>query len=186
MTDEAILDAARSTILDFGVRRATLMEISRRAGVSRMTVYRRYSSVDAVLRTLMTREFGALIERVRGEHHAFATARERMVAEVVAIARALREHALMRKVMDAEPELLLAYVLGRMGGTQRAAFAGTREDIAAGQADGSIRPGDPDVLAQAVLLCVQSFVLSGRISDDVDEAALWAELPDLLDRMLRP
>jgi AcrR family transcriptional regulator len=40
-TTEAILDATRASVLDFGIRRTTLTDVARRAGVSRMTVYRR-------------------------------------------------------------------------------------------------------------------------------------------------
>ncbi len=40
--DDQILDAARSCVLDFGLRRTTLAEVARRAGVSRPTVYRRW------------------------------------------------------------------------------------------------------------------------------------------------
>ena len=36
----AYLDAARACILDVGWRRTTLTEVARRAGVSRMTIYR--------------------------------------------------------------------------------------------------------------------------------------------------
>ena len=37
---DAYLDAARDCILDVGWRRTTLTEVARRAGVSRMTIYR--------------------------------------------------------------------------------------------------------------------------------------------------
>jgi hypothetical protein len=59
-------------------------------------------------------------------------------------------------------------------------------DVADGQADGSIRAGDPRVLAQALLLVTQSFVLSGGIADDVPEAALREELAHAVDAMLAP
>ena len=66
-TTEAILDATRASVLDFGIRRTTLTDVARRAGVSRMTVYRRYPDVDAVLRDLMTREFGAAMAAIVGD-----------------------------------------------------------------------------------------------------------------------
>jgi hypothetical protein len=92
----------------------------------------------------------------------------------------------MTKIVEAEPELLLPYVLDRMGETQRTAVALAAHDIAEGQADGSIRPGDPRVLAQAVLLITQSFVLSGGIAEDVPPVALRAELEHVLAAVLAP
>lgn len=184
-TTDAILDATRASVLDFGIRRTTLTDVARRAGISRMTVYRRYPDVDAVLRDLMTREFGDLLEdvvmRVRGED-----AHARIVGRLVTSVQALREHALLRKVMEAEPELLMPYVLGRMGETQRHSVAMIAEDVRAGQADGSVRDGDPRVIAQALLLVVQSFLLSGSIAEDVDEAALDGELESMLAAALTP
>jgi AcrR family transcriptional regulator len=182
-TTEAILDATRASVLDFGIRRTTLTDVARRAGVSRMTVYRRYPDVDAVLRDLMTREFGAamadIAARVTG-----SDGRARVTGRILASVDALRASPLMRKIVEAEPELLLPYVLGRMGETQRAAVALIATDLADGQTDGSIRRGDPRVIAQALLLVTQSFVLSSGIAEDVPEPALRAELERLVDAVL--
>jgi AcrR family transcriptional regulator len=184
-TSEAILDATRGSVLDFGIRRTTLTDVARRAGVSRMTVYRRYPDVDAVLRDLMTREFGAamaeIARKVGGDD-----GRARVVHRILASVDALRASALMSKILEAEPELLLPYVLDRMGETQRAAITLVAGDVADGQGDGSIRPGDPRVIAQALLLVTQSFVLSAGIAEDVPEAALRAELEHTVDAMLAP
>ena len=184
-TQAAILDAGRASVLDFGVRRTTLTDVARRAGVSRMTVYRRYPDVDSVLRDLMTRELVALMEDVAGGVDA-PDGRGLVVARLIAVVRALREQPLLRKVIDAEPELLLPYVLGRMGSTQRLARANIARDVAEGQVDGSIRDGDPRVIAHALLLTAQSFVLSGDTAEDIAPGALFDELERLVDAALRP
>ena len=56
-TEELLLDAARACILAVGWRRSTLTEIARRAGVSRMTVYRSWPDMQALFADLMTREW---------------------------------------------------------------------------------------------------------------------------------
>jgi AcrR family transcriptional regulator len=184
-TTGAILDATRASVLDFGIRRTTLTDVARRAGVSRMTVYRRYPDVDAILRDLMTREFGAAMADIAANVGG-QDGRSRVVHRILASVEVLRASALMSKILEAEPELLLPYVLDRMGETQRAAVAMVSTDVADGQADGSIRAGAPRVLAQALLLVTQSFVLSGGIADDVPEAALREELAHTIDAMLAP
>lgn len=187
-TTAAILDATRASVLDFGVRRTTLTDIARRAGVSRMTVYRRYPDLDAVLRELMTREFGATLEAT-----AAAAVREgedgraRIRRQVAAGVRELREHPLLRKIVDAEPELLLPYVLGRIGATQRYALTLLTAAVAAGQADGSVRAGDPEVIARGVVLAAQSFLFSGAGRDGEPAAVvLDAELEGIVDAALAP
>jgi AcrR family transcriptional regulator len=184
-TTEAILDATRASLLDFGVRRTTLTDIARRASVSRMTVYRRYPDVDAILRDLMTREFSGLMEalvaRVEG-----ADGRERIRRLVLAGVRELREHPLLAKVLEAEPELLLPYVLGAMGGSQRHALTLMERAIAAGQADGSIRAGNARLLATALLLVTQSFVFSAHTAEGLEATDLDGELDRVVDATLAP
>ena len=60
----AYLDAARACILDVGWRRTTLTEVARRAGVSRMTIYRTWSDMPQLLGDLMTREWGNVVAAI--------------------------------------------------------------------------------------------------------------------------
>ena len=182
-TTEAILDATRASVLDFGIRRTTLTDVARRAGVSRMTVYRRYPDVDAVLRDLMTREFRAGMEEIAADLSG-SDGRARVKQHIMASVEAFRASPLMAKIVEAEPELLLPYIVGRMGETQRAAIGLLGVELRDGQIDGSIREGDVRVLAQSLLLIAQSFVLSGGIAEDVPEAALRAELSRIVDCVL--
>ena len=54
---DSYLDAARACILDVGWRRTTLTEVAKRAGVSRMTIYRAWPDMGSLLGDLMTREW---------------------------------------------------------------------------------------------------------------------------------
>src|SRR6266545_8086231 len=78
--DDVLLDAAMICVLELGVRRTTLSSVARAAEVSRMTLYRRFPDVRSLLAALMTREFGALLARARGDT---GTARQRLVAATV-------------------------------------------------------------------------------------------------------
>lgn len=184
-TTRRIHDAARGAVLELGLRRATLSEIARRAGVSRMSIYRRYPDVTALLREVMTAEFGGLLAGTDARA-AGADARARMVRGIATFAGELRENPLFARVVAAEPELLVPYVVERMGGTQRIGLAMIERGIAEGQADGSVRAGDARAIAQAVLLIAQSFVLSAGIADDVAAERVLAELEIVLDRTLAP
>ena len=184
-TTDAILDAARASVQHFGIRRTTLSDIARLAGVSRMTVYRRYPDLPAVLRDLMTREFGALMDEIDRSVDG-PDGRSRLVARADAAVRALRGHPLLRKLLEAEPELLLPYLLGRLGETQRHGLELIVRDVAEGQADGSIRAGDAHLLAFSVLLATQAFLFSAGTSEEVDPEQVLDELARLLDASLRP
>jgi AcrR family transcriptional regulator len=188
-TTQAILDGTRACILDLGVRRTTLSEVARRADVSRMTVYRHYPDVDAILRDLMTREFVAVMQGIESEadaHPPGGTSRERLVSVAVAGVRALREHPLLVRVLAAEPDLFTPYLFDQIGGSQRHARELMRLGVLAGQQDGSIRAGDPLLLAQSLLLTAQSFLYSATSANDVPADDLDGELRRLLDAYLRP
>ncbi len=184
----AYLDAARACILDVGWRRTTLTEVARRAGVSRMTIYRAWPDMPAVLGDLMTREWGEVAARAVTDADAAlaapATAADRLVAEVVATSRALRDNELFVRIVELDPELLLPYLLTRRGRSQQAIAEHTAGRIREGQADRSIRDGEPIVMSRALLLAAHGFVLSlhTMVDDSVDEADLDAELERLVRR----
>ena len=184
----AYLDAARACILDVGWRRTTLTEVARRAGVSRMTIYRAWPDMPTVLGDLMTREWGQVVAHAVAEADArlgaHATAADRLVAEVVATTRALRDDELFVRIVELDPELLLPYLLTRRGRSQQAIADMTADRIREGQADGSIRDGQPVAMSRALLLATQGFVLSAHtmVDDEVDEGDLDAELELLVRR----
>ena len=141
--DDAYLDAARAAILAVGWSRTTLTDIARRAGVSRMTLYRRWPDTQTLLADLMTREWESRRRRCRDRGADVPTARRRITTSVVATVRALRANDLVRRIVDVDPEVLLPYLLDRRGRSQEYVAEATAGLIAEGQRDGSVRAGDP-------------------------------------------
>ena len=187
----AYLDAARACILDVGWRRTTLTEVARRAGVSRMTIYRTWPDMAAVLSDLMTREWGEVVATAVADDtgtDTTASVADHLVTIVVTTVRALRDNELFVRIVELDPELLLPYLLTRRGRSQQAVAELTADRIVAGQADGSIRAGDPVTMARALLLAVHGFVLSAHtmVDDDVTAEALDAELAHLVGRAVAP
>lgn len=180
---DRLLDAARECVLAVGVRRTTVTDVARRAGVSRMTLYRRFPDLEGVLAALMTREFGRLVATAAAQASG-ATTRERVVAMVVHGSRALAGDPLFVRLLDVDPELLLPYVTRRLGGMQRIAVAAGAEALAVD--DGSVRTGvAPEVLSAAIELIARGFVLAshGELEPGLDP---WAELGRAIDGYLRP
>ncbi|AKN74642.1 MULTISPECIES: TetR/AcrR family transcriptional regulator [Streptomyces] len=188
---DPVLDAVRDCVLAVGVRRTTLADVARRAGVSRMTLYRRWPDLRTLVGDLMTREWIDVATRAMPEPAPGTSTRRRIVDGLVAGVEAFRAHPLFRKIVDVDPELLLPYVLDRRGASQEALLALLADALREGHADGSVRPGHPERQARAVLLTVQSFTLSLRTMTDeddpeLDSAAFLGELRTLLERTLTP
>jgi AcrR family transcriptional regulator len=151
-----------------------------------MTVYRRFPGVTSVVAALMTREFGALLHEVGAAADGAGAARERLVTAAVRAAALLVDDPLLTSVLDRDAELLLPYLVERIGSTQRLAEKFVTELLIEGHADGSIRPAPVAAQARVLFLTVQAFVLSHRTSSsDVPASELLAELAACLDHSLR-
>lgn len=151
-----------------------------------MTLYRLVPDVEVLLLEVLTREFGALLAATEAAVARRRTVRARLVAMSVAMARRLPEEPLFRRVLDVDPELLLPYLTDRLGATQRLALGHLRRIITEGHADGSVRRGDPDTMALALLLLVTPWVVSAGLLDDHGRDASLRELQRGLEGWLRP
>src|SRR5271166_3634450 len=76
---EEVLDAALAQFEDLGIRRSTIEDIARRAGIDRVTVYRRVGSKDDLTQTVIAREVRRLIEEVMAASASLPTFEERIV-----------------------------------------------------------------------------------------------------------
>ncbi|MEU1071064.1 MULTISPECIES: TetR/AcrR family transcriptional regulator [unclassified Streptomyces] len=189
--DEAVLDAARDCVLAVGVRRTTLTDVARRAGVSRMTLYRRWPDVRTLVGDVMTREWVSVTLGDAPRTDTTRPVREQLVEGLVTGLRAFREHPLLRKILDVDPELLLPYLFDRRGASQDALLAFVQEALEQGHADGSVRADHPLRQARSLFLVMQSFALSlqtmtDAADPDLADEAFYDELRHILERTLAP
>lgn len=182
-----ILDAVADCVRALGVRRTTVAEIARRAGLARSTVYTHFSDVTAATAALLTRELLSLLGAAADEGPADAAARERLVARAVHLAAAVPDDPLIERILELDAELLVPYLVRRLGSSQRAILDTVADLVAEGQRDGSIRAGEPSLIAFSSFLVVQSVVISARIAEaEHGREAVLAELAHVLDRSLAP
>lgn len=181
--NQAYLDAARAALLDLGWSRTTLTEIARRAGVSRMTLYRTWPDMNSLLGDLMTREWTDVLMVSEAADY-----RTRIVESVLGTVKSLRSNEMFARIMELDPERLLPYLLERTGRVQDLLIAFLAEAIGEGQGVGQIRSGEPGLIASAILLQAQGFALSAQVLaptgtrlNDLDH-----EFADALMRYLAP
>ncbi|KAA0022930.1 TetR/AcrR family transcriptional regulator [Antrihabitans cavernicola] len=182
--DDQILDAARACVEEFGVKRTTLTEVARRASVSRPTVYRRWPDSNALVGDMLTREVRSTLA---GSDLIGCDSRAKLVQTIVDGIALLRDHPLFAKIFRTDSDLLLTYIVDRLGRSQIELLTFFTSAIEAGQRGGSIRTGDPNRMATMLLLISQSAAQSGRIVESrlgVDDLA--TELAHAIDSYLRP
>jgi AcrR family transcriptional regulator len=182
---DQVLDAVAASVRAVGVRRTTMAEVARRAGISRSTLYTHVADVTEATAAALTRELLRLLEGAVTELAApELTARERLVRAAVHLAQTIPDDPLFERILELDGELLVPYLTRRLGSSQRAIIDTVTDQIAAGHEDGSIRPGAPRVLA---FLLTQSFIVSARIAEaEHGRDAMLTELALLLDRSLAP
>src|ERR1700712_4341816 len=128
-----ILRAAAEEVAAVGLRRTSLTDVARRAGVSRMTVYREYGDAPTLWRSLLTAEIGEVVAQADlMALQSVRNGREHLVAAVVEAVSRLAEHPLVTRVLELDPELILPFVVDRLGAGQQLAAERIREMLASG------------------------------------------------------
>ena len=183
-SEDLALDAAREAILAVGWSRTTLTDIARRAGLSRMTLYRRWPEMSALLGDLMTREWAGLVDL--GD--STTNHRDRLVNGITGTVKALRANELFTRIIELDPQMLLPYLLERPGRSQELVLTLLVGEIEAGQQADEIRAGDPRVIARSILLAAHGFTLSTQTmtGSGLTEADFERELALLIERYLQP
>lgn len=183
--EESLLDAARDCVLAVGWRRTTMTDVARRAGVSRMTVYRRWPDMNALSADLMTRELAGAGTALHDDADEPASAAD--IARAVTVAAThISTDPLFVKMVDVDPELLLPYLLVRRGRVQDLLLATLIGHIRAGQRHADVRKGRPDMLARTVLLLAHGYAVSAvtMVEDRYTDRIARRELTTAIERYL--
>ena len=167
-TTAAVADAALRQFELFGLARSTIDEIARRAGVSRVTVYRRFPGKEALVDAVILRELRRFLAALQDATGSLATTEEKMVEGFVFTLEAARRHRLLQRMLESEPELVLPHLTVQGGEF----LAAAREFLAAGIA----RELDDDrggeellTAADIVVRLILSFLLSPPQTVDLDD-----------------
>ncbi|MFI6521682.1 TetR/AcrR family transcriptional regulator [Spirillospora sp. NPDC050679] len=181
--DTRILDAALAEFETYGLRRVSVEDVAKRAGVARTTIYRRFTNKEQLLQAVILREVRGFLTAIAEATADLATPEDAIVEGFVAGLRQARTHPLMTRVLQSEPEAFLPQLTMNGGAVMVAA----RDIIAA-----SLRRHRPQDAADAatvaeVLLrvAVSLLLVPGAGLTLEGEDAMRAFARDYLTRMLR-
>jgi AcrR family transcriptional regulator len=102
-TSRRILDAALHEAAAVGLQRITVEDVVRRAGVSRMTAYRRYPRRDDLVEALVRRETQRFLAAVADAIDAGEDPHEGVAEAFIAAVTFAREHPMLRRAGQLEP-----------------------------------------------------------------------------------
>ena len=171
--DPAILDGALEAFLDFGIKRTSMNEVAKRSGVSPATLYRRYSSKNAVVQAVGLREAGRFVEAVDARIDRSAPIEEQVTEGFVAFATTLANNRLLRRLLTTEPDVVLPFLTTNAGPLLAVGRAYLAADLREMQATGGLPEYDADYVAEILARLALSLALTpdGLIPIDDDAAA---------------
>ncbi|MET9195182.1 helix-turn-helix domain-containing protein [Streptomyces olivaceus] len=187
-TSSRLLDAAYEQFCRVGVKRSTMVDVARLAGVSRITVHRRFATKDQLVEQVVRREFRRYFDRFIVDIQEAETAADRVVLGFVSSLRAIRENRLIGGLMTAEPDAVVPSMTGDGGRTlgvvRRFVASRLRQEQLAGLVAADV---DVDVVAEMMVRVSASFlVIPSQVIDLDDEAELRAVARRFLVPMLGP
>jgi len=104
-TAERLLDAAVLEAAHVGINRITVEDVVRRAGVSRMTAYRRYPRRDDLVEALVQRETRRFLAAVADGISSAQDPRDAVAEAFIAAVRFSRAHPMLRRAGQTDSAL---------------------------------------------------------------------------------
>jgi AcrR family transcriptional regulator len=102
-TSQRIMDAALTEAAAVGLQRITVEDVVRRAGVSRMTAYRRYPRRDDLMAALVRRETQRFLGAVADAIDSVEDPQEGVAEAFIAAVSFARQHPILRRAAQNEP-----------------------------------------------------------------------------------
>ncbi|WP_040789906.1 TetR/AcrR family transcriptional regulator [Nocardia paucivorans] len=171
VTDGAkVLESALSAFLDFGIKRTSMGEIARRAGISPATLYRRFESKNDLVEAVMAREAQRFVAKIDNRVRTVEGTENQLVEIFVAFISAIAGNPLLLRLLRTEPDLILPKLTTEAGpilAVGRHYLAGKLRELHNGDDD-----FDADLVAEIMARLALSLALTpdGLIPLD-DEAA---------------
>lgn len=166
----AIADAALRQFELFGLARATIEDVARRAHVGRVTIYRYFPGKDALIEAVALRELRKFLAEL-DEIVAPLQDPEAMIVEgFVFTLHAARGHRLLQRLIDSEPETALPWLTVKGAPIVSAATEFLAGHMARDLADDR---GGPELLhtAEIVVRLIVSFLLIPNVTIGLDDDA---------------
>ncbi|MBF6343969.1 TetR/AcrR family transcriptional regulator [Nocardia cyriacigeorgica] len=170
---EALLDSALSAFLDFGIKRTSMGEIARRAGISPATLYRRFESKNDLVEAVSVREAQRFVADIDARVRTVEGTENQLVEIFVAFIAAIAGNELLRRLLRTEPELILPRLTTDAGpvlAVGRTYLAAKLRELRDAEAAADF---DADLVAEIMARLAQSLALTpdGLIPLDDEDAA---------------
>lgn len=164
-----ILDAALEQFTTFGLRRSSVDDVAKRAGVSRVTVYRRFQSKDGLVEACLLREGSRFFQELDSAVASLPAMEDRVVEGFAVVLRHTREHPLFGGLLRLEPEVVLPYLTVQGGPALTAATDYLTDRLRRVRQTEGRPDSDPRPVAELMVRVAVSFLLNPSSCIELDD-----------------
>ncbi|MEB3031888.1 TetR/AcrR family transcriptional regulator [[Mycobacterium] nativiensis] len=173
---DAILDVALTVFAELGLRRATVDDVAKRAGIGRVTIYRRIGGKPELIRAVLARESQRLFADVSAAaESAGEDPAERIAVSFATTVAGVRENPVWQRLLSLEPDTVLPQ-LTMAGGDVLAAAVTVTIGILDPKAAAAPSP-DLTARAEVLVRITHSVLLTSQVAvplSDFGELAAFA------------
>jgi AcrR family transcriptional regulator len=175
---DAVLDAAASCYLHFGVAKTTAADIARAVGISRATLYRRFGSHEAIFLAVLTRESRAMAADAEVHLALVEDPLERILEGMMFSIEEIGRRPVHAAVFGGEAAAWAATHAIRVEALRRIGEAGVRPLLETSISDGTVSEQDMTDLVDWIIRILISYSAvpgpGGRQPDEVRrQLAAW-------------
>ncbi|MFB7718347.1 MULTISPECIES: TetR/AcrR family transcriptional regulator [unclassified Nocardia] len=158
--DERILDAALHRISQVGIRRASVDDIARGCGITRITIYRRFISKENLVDAVLTREVHRLLSELTTIAAVTDSPDVQIEESVLHVLRQTHAHPLLSRLTAVAPEEAVAFYTLRGGEIITLGIDYIVEALGQAQRGGLIDQYDPRPVAELLARLAHSLLLT--------------------------
>lgn len=157
---EQLLESALSAFLDFGIKRTSMGEIARRAGISPATLYRRFESKNDLVEAVSVREAQRFVADIEQRVAGISDNEDQLVEIFVVFITALAHNELLQRLLRTEPELILPRLTTDAGPILEVGRVYLADKLRGLHGDGAELDFEPDLVAEIMARLAQSLALT--------------------------
>ncbi|RDI50097.1 TetR/AcrR family transcriptional regulator [Nocardia mexicana] len=157
---EQLLESALSAFLDFGIKRTSMGEIARRAGISPATLYRRFESKNDLIEAVGVREAQLFVAEIEQRVAGIADSEDQLAEVFVAFITLLARNELLQRLLRTEPDLILPRLTTEAGPILEVGRAYLADKLRGLQKANDGLDFDADLVAEIMARLAQSLALT--------------------------
>lgn len=165
---EQLLDAATAQFEIVGIARSTMNDVTRRAGLARMTLYRRFANKQELVEATLLRETADVLTGLQQVIDANDTIEAKLTEGFAYTVETLRDHGLLNRLLETEPEATVPHFTVQGAPLITAAAQFLAAEISRNLHD-SRSHEELTVVSELTVRLVVSFVLTPTTTIDLDD-----------------